>query len=132
MVHAWWWSTPFSSCISGILVQCVFRRMGRMMTTRSMACSFSRFISLRLLSLGRLKPTLYAAEVSAMHHLQQWIQNSMEMIQMTPGIFQRVKWSLFRHATSCIQAKGWHVGHLFSNLERTPWFINRASEGLCL
>ena len=83
----------------------------------------------RLLSLGHLKPILYATEVSAIQHLQQWIQNSLEMIQMRPGIFQRVRWSLFRHATSYIQAEGWHVGHLFSNLERRPWFINHASEG---
>lgn len=123
---------PLSSCISGILVQCVFRTVGRLRTTKTMGCSFSWFKSLRFLSLGHLKPNLYAAEVSAIHHLQQWIQNSMDMIQMTPGIFQRVRWSLFRLAMPCIQAKSWHVGHLFSNLERRPWFINHASEGLCL
>jgi len=54
--------------------------------------------------MGHQKPALYATEVSAIHHLQRWIQNSLEMIRVSPGIFQQVRWSLFRHVPSCIQA----------------------------
>jgi hypothetical protein len=116
LCYAWWWSNTFSSCILAILVH-VSRTVCRVRTTKSMACSFSWFKSLRLLFLGHLKPTLYATEVSAVHDLQQWIQNSLEMIHVSTGIFQQVRWSLFRHAMTCIQAKVWHVRYLFSNLE---------------
>jgi hypothetical protein len=40
--------------------------------------------------------------------LQQRTQNGFDMTRRTPGIFQRVRQSLFRRAASSIEAQGGH------------------------
>jgi hypothetical protein len=61
--------------------------------------------------LGHLNSTVYAAAISDVHNLQQRIQNAFETIRTTPGIFQRLKQSLFRRATSWVEARGGHFEH---------------------
>jgi hypothetical protein len=57
MVHAWWCSTTFSSCISE------FGAIDRTRWANIMACSFSRFMSLIIHLWGNLMTTAYATEV---------------------------------------------------------------------
>jgi hypothetical protein len=60
---------------------------------------------------GHLQSTVYATEVSDVQNFQQWTQNGFEMIRATPGIFQQIRQSLLRHATSCVEAQGGHFEH---------------------
>jgi hypothetical protein len=55
-----------------------------------------------------LKSAVYAGEVSNIQDLQQLIQNRIEMICITLGIFQHVRQSLFRCATYCTEPDGGH------------------------
>jgi len=53
-----------------------------------------------------LKSTVYATDFSKVQDLQQRIQNGSDTIRTIPGIFffRRVRQSLHRRATSCIEA----------------------------
>jgi hypothetical protein len=59
-----------------------------------------------------LKSTVYAVEASDVQDLQQIIQNGSAMILTTPGVFQRVRQSLFRHAKSCVETQSGQFEHL--------------------
>jgi hypothetical protein len=60
---------------------------------------------------GYLKSTVYVTEFSDVQNVQILIQNGFEMIRMTPGIFQRVRQSLFRRAMSCVETRCGHFDH---------------------
>jgi hypothetical protein len=64
-----------------------------------MASRSSDLIPLDFYLWGLIKLTVYATEVSDVPDLQHRIQNGSEMIR-TPEIFQRIRQSLFRRATS--------------------------------
>lgn len=73
-----------------------------------MACSFPY---LSPLDFGTLNSTVYAAAVSDVHNLQQRTKSEFETILTTPGIFRRFRQSLFRRATSLVEALGGHCEH---------------------
>jgi len=69
-----------------------------------------------------LQPLIFLSlGTSAVYYLSyrsQWrprlstvTQNGFETIRTTPGIFKRIRQSLLRHATSCIEAQGGHFEH---------------------
>ena len=52
------------------------------------------------------KSILYGTEVDDIRDLQQRMQNGNEIFLTTPGIFQRVRQSLFRRAHPRLEAQG--------------------------
>ena len=66
--------------------------------------------SLRFLSLGISEDCcFFATDDTDLQDLQWPIPNVFLMIRTTPGIFQRVRQSPIRRATSCFQAEGRHI-----------------------
>jgi hypothetical protein len=93
---------------------------------KSMACFFPWFQSLRFSSLG-------SSNVYCLCYRSQWhpelAKTNTELIFMTSGIFQHVRQSMYRHATSCVEAQGEGFDifyHLQVSVTR-----NHASEGPC-
>jgi hypothetical protein len=79
---------------------------------KSMACFFLWFQSLRFSSLG-------LSNVYCLCYRSQWhpwlAKTNTELIFMTPGIFQQVRQSMYRHATSCVEAQGEGFHHFLSS-----------------
>jgi len=79
---------------------------------KSMACFFPRFQPLRFLSLG--SPNVYC-----LFYRSQWhpglAKTNTDLIFMTPGVFQQVSQSLYRHAISCVVAQGEGFDHFLSS-----------------
>jgi hypothetical protein len=73
-----------------------------------MACALPSFKCLRFYLPGHLKSTVYATEVS---DIQDWIQHVFEMPRKMPGIFQPVRPSVFRRATTGVEAQGEIFGY---------------------
>lgn len=119
MVVAWQSFTTLS-CSSGIL-ECVYGTMNRRRWTNSMACSFLWFKSLRFLSLWTSR-ACYLCWRSQWHLGLSTIKyREFELIFVTPRIFQRVRQSLFRCTTSCVESQGGCFEH-FNNLhEAIAW-----------
>jgi hypothetical protein len=114
MFHVWWCSTTLSFWTSGILEQPVSGTIERTRWT----CSFPWFKSLRFLFGGEFRLYYLCHRSNEVLGLQQWIQNGFEIIRTTPGIFQLVRRSLFRRATSCVEAPGRHVEHFLLIVRR--------------
>jgi hypothetical protein len=53
----------------------------------------------------------YAAAVSDVPFLQQRTKSEFYTIRTTPGTFQEARQSLFRGATSLVEARGGHFEH---------------------
>ena len=108
MVHAWWCSTIFSSCNSGILEQRVSGTMVITRWTNSMARSFRCFKTLRFLSLG-------TSEVYCLCYRDQWcsepVTTNTELISddsYDTRHFPGGRQSLFRRETFCVEGHGRH------------------------
>jgi hypothetical protein len=69
----------------------------------------------QLISWGQLKSTICATEISDVQGLQQRIESGFEMNRSTPGIFRRVRQSLFLHATYRFKVQGGHRGHFLQS-----------------
>jgi hypothetical protein len=68
---------------------------------------------------GHLKTSVYATEVGDLQDLQQHTNNGFNLIQMTPGIFQRRMPLLSRRAKSCLKLMMENLS-LFSLIVRRP------------
>lgn len=79
---------------------------------KSMACFFSWFQSLRFLSLG--SSNVYCLCYRSQRHTGLAKTNT-ELIFMTPRIFQQVRQSMYRHATSWIETKSEGFDHFLSS-----------------
>ena len=104
MLHAWWCSTTFSYCSSRILEQRVSGRMCKTRWTNNMACPFPTFNPLDFYLWRHLKSAVYATEV---HHRLAMNKERISDDSSTPGIFQGVRLSLLRRATSCVEDQHW-------------------------
>jgi hypothetical protein len=70
-------------------------------------CSFACTNVWDLYILEHLKCIVYATQITDFQDLQQRTENGSEVNRTTPGIFQKVIHSLFRHAFSCVGTPKW-------------------------
>jgi len=61
---------------------------------------------------GHLKTIVHATPVRDIQDLRNRITTGCETIRCTPGIFERVRESMRRRVTACIQENGKHFQHL--------------------
>jgi hypothetical protein len=93
-----------------VLHQIFFLQFGNSWTTTWPASS-TDLSSLYSYFWEHLKVTLYAAAVSDIQNLQQWLQNGLWMIWLTPKVFQQFRQSLFRRTRSCVEVQRGHCEH---------------------
>jgi len=72
---------------------------------------------------GHLQSAVCVTEVSDVQNLEQRIQNGSEVIRTNGGIFQRVRQSLRRRATSCLEAQGGNWEFSCSLPEAVTWTL---------
>jgi hypothetical protein len=60
---------------------------------------------------GHLTNTVSATEVNEVSELQQRVEDGWKLIRNTPGIFERVRQSLMKHAVRAVEAQRQHVEH---------------------
>jgi hypothetical protein len=53
-----------------------------------------------------LRSTVYATTLNDMAELQQRVEDRCGLIRNTPGILERVRQLLMRHAARCVEAQG--------------------------
>ena len=61
---------------------------------------------------GHVKSLVYATPVETVEDLTARIFNACEVVQHTPGIFERVRQSMVRRCNACIELGGRHFEHL--------------------
>jgi hypothetical protein len=108
--HAWWRTTTFFLAFREFL-NSVSGTMDRTRWTNSKAWSFRWFKSLIFLSL--VTSAVYCLYYRSQRRPGLAITSTewVEMIRTTTWILQRVRQSLFKRATSCVEAQGGHFEH---------------------
>jgi len=100
MVHEWWCSTTFSSCVLEILEHCVSEQWMEQRGAAAWSARSPYGKDLEFNLWGYLKPSASAREFID-------CQDGSEMIRRTPGVFQAVRQSPFRRANLQRWGSGW-------------------------